>query len=138
MRNFPALPMSLAALALLSACQGTSLANRERPDEMAVTRQPPLVIPPDFTLRPPAPGTASTEQSTVQQEALDTLFGGPAPRSNGETSLLNQAGTANAEAGIRSSVGDGQTLVVDKGRTIFDIVAAPEGDGESARAAAGS
>jgi hypothetical protein len=111
--------------------------NRDRPDEMAVTRQPPLVIPPEFTLTPPAPGTAASQQSNIQQEALDTMFGGPAPRSGGETSLLNQAGSAGVEVGIRSSAGDNKTLVLDKGKAVFDIVAAPEGDGQNARAAAG-
>jgi hypothetical protein len=131
------LPSALGALVLLSGCAGTSIANRERPDEMAATRQPPLVIPPDFTLTPPAPGTAASAQSSSQQEALDAMFGGPAPRSGGETSLLDQAGRAGIEVGIRSSAGDNRTLVLDKGKAIFDIVAAPEGDGENARAAAG-
>ena len=42
---------------LLGACsQGGSLFNRIRPDEFAVTRQAPLVVPPDFALSPPNPG----------------------------------------------------------------------------------
>jgi hypothetical protein len=128
----------VASLALLSGCAGTSLMNRNRPDELAVTRQPPLVIPPDFALTPPAPGTAaSQQQNNSQQQALDAMFGGPAPRSSGETSLLDRAGGDNAELGIRSSAADGTTNVVDKGKTVFDIVAAPEGDGQNAQAAAG-
>jgi hypothetical protein len=137
MRILHALPIAAAALATLSGCGGTSLFNRERPDEFAATRQPPLVIPPDFALTPPAPGTAASQQSNVQQQALDTMFGGPAPRSGGETSLLDQAGQAGVEAGIRSSAADGKTTVLDKGRTVFDIVAAPEGDGQNARVAVG-
>ncbi|HZV57211.1 MAG TPA: DUF3035 domain-containing protein [Sphingobium sp.] len=137
MRIHHSLPIAAAALALLSGCGGTSLFNRDRPDEMAVTRQPPLVIPPDFSLKPPAPGTAASQQSNIQREALDTMFGGPAPRSSGETSLLDEAGEQNSMLGIRSSVADGETEVLDKGRTVFDIVAAPEGDGQSARASLG-
>jgi len=134
MRIHSVLPAA-AAMALLSGCAGTSLMNRDRPDELAVTRQPPLVIPPDFALTPPAPGTAASTQSNIQQQALDTMFGGPAPRSSGETSLLQEAGSGGtgADLGIRSSASDGQTAVLDKGRTVFDIVAAPEGDGQSAR-----
>lgn len=138
MRIPSALPFAAASLALLSGCAGTSLVNRDRPDELAVSRQPPLVIPPDFALAPPAPGTAASQQSGVQQQALDTMFGGPAPRSGGETSLLDSAGSSSVELGIRSSVGDaGKTEVLDKGRTVFDIVSAPEGDGQNAQAAAG-
>lgn len=139
MRILSALPFAAASLALLSGCAGTSLTNRDRPDELAVSRQPPLVIPPDFALAPPAPGTASSQQSSVQQQALDTMFGGPAPRSGGETSLLNSAGSDNVELGIRSSAADaGKTEVLDKGKTVFDIVAAPEGDGQNAQAAVGN
>ncbi len=137
MRIHHSLPIAAAALALLSGCGGTSLFNRDRPDEMAVTRQPPLVIPPDFALKPPAPGTAASQQSNVQQQALDTMFGGPAPRSSGETSMLDEAGQQDIALGIRSSVADGETEVLDKGRAVFDIVAAPEGDGQAARASLG-
>ena len=42
----------------LSACGSNSLFSRDRPDEFAVSRQAPLVVPPDFSLTPPAPGTA--------------------------------------------------------------------------------
>ena len=133
----PRLPLALAALATLSACGGTSLFNRDRPDEMAVSRQPPLVIPPDFALTPPAPGTAASQQNNLQQQALEAMFGGTAPRSAGETSALRQAGRAVAEVGIRSSVGDTQTDVIDKGTTTQDIVAAPEGDGQTARVSTG-
>lgn len=139
MRIILSLPIAAAGLAMLSGCEGTSLFNRERPDEMAVTRQPPLVIPPDFTLKPPAPGTAASQQqqNNVQQQALDAMFGGPAPRSSGETSMLNQAGRQLAEVGIRSSGGETESTVLDKGRTVFDIVAAPEGDGQAARVVVG-
>jgi type II secretory pathway component HofQ len=127
----------LGGVAMLSACGGTSLFNRDRPDEMAVSRQPPLVIPPDFALTPPAPGTAAAQQSNLQQQALEAMFGGTAPRSAAETSALRQAGRSLAEVGIRSSVGDTETQVIDKGTTTQDIVAAPEGDGQFARVAAG-
>jgi len=129
--------VALAGVVLLSACGGTSLFNRDRPDEMAVSRQPPLVIPPDFALEPPAPGASVNNQSGLQQQALEAMFGGPAPRSPGETSNLRQAGSAMADAGIRSSVGDGETNVVDKGQTTMDIIAAPEGDGQFARVTTG-
>jgi len=136
MRISLSLPMAATVLALLSGCGGTSLFNRDRPDELAVTRQPPLVIPPDFTLKPPAPGTAASQQTTLQEQALDAMFGGPAPRSSGETAMLGQAGGALADVGIRTSV-DAQTNVIDKGKTVLDIVAAPQGDGQNAKATAG-
>ncbi len=102
------------------------------PDEFAVARNAPLVIPPDYTLTPPVAGTAALTPQDAQQQAIDALFGGPAPRSAVETSALDRAGTA--DPGIRSSVGDRGTFTVDKGTTTQAIIAAPEGDGQAASA----
>lgn len=137
MRTPAYLTLAVLAVAGLSGCGRIGLLNRSSPDEMAVTRKAPLVIPPDFALTPPAPGTADSQNTDLQRQALDALFGGPAPRSSGETSTLNAAGRENAAAGIRSNVGDPDTQVVNKGPVTRDIVAAPEGDGQNARAVAG-
>jgi hypothetical protein len=101
-------------------------------DEFAVARNAPLVIPPDYSLTPPAPGTASLSASDAQQQAIQALFGGPSPRSAGETSLLDKAGADRAALGIRSQAGDAATQVVDKGETTRTIINAPEGDSQVA------
>lgn len=122
---------------LLSGCGGLGLFDRQRPDEFAVTRAAPLVIPPDFALAPPAPGTPAATNETAAEQTLRALFGGAAPRSQTETSLINRAGGARAEAGIRSAVGDPNTHVVDKGTVTRDILAAPQGAGQYAQATVG-
>ena len=116
----------------LSACGGGGLFDRDRPDEFAVSRNAPLVIPPDYALEPPQPGAAPVQGSTDQEQVLDALFGGPAPRSPVERAVNQQAG--DAELGIRSEVGDPQTNVVKKGSVTQDIIAAPQGDGQYAQA----
>ena len=121
-----------SASAMLAACGGGGVFNRDRPDEFAVQRQAPLVIPPDFALEPPAPGAPRPSEGSASDQALEALFGGPAPRSPIETSALDRAGTA--APGIRSSVGDPDTNTVAKGRVTRDIIAAPEGDGAAAQA----
>ncbi len=121
-----------SASAMLGACGGGGVFNRDRPDEFAVQRQAPLVVPPDFTLTPPAPGAPRPAEGTASQQALEALFGGPAERSEIETSALDRAGPA--APGIRSQVGDPDTNTVAKGRVTRDIIAAPEGDGASAQA----
>ncbi|APE27587.1 DUF3035 domain-containing protein [Aurantiacibacter gangjinensis] len=115
----------------VAACGGISL-DRDRPDEFAVQRQAPLVVPPDFHLVPPQPGAPRPTEGTASQQALEALFGGPAARSAVETSALDAAG--EAAPGIRTSVGDTETFTVDKGTAIRTILAAPEGDGQAARA----
>lgn len=126
--------LSLVSLVGLSACGSSSgLLNRDRPDEFAVSRQPPLVIPPDFSLTPPKPGQPRPQAESAQSQTLQAMFGGKQARSVTETSVVGQAGSS--EAGIRSSVGDPDTYTVDKGSVTRDIIAAPEGDGQNAQAA---
>ncbi len=122
------------ALSGLSACGSSGLFDRNRPDEFAVSRSAPLVVPPDFALAPPQPGAARPQDGSTQEQVLDALFGGPAPRSAAEKAI-SAAGTA--DSGIRSSVGDPKTNVVAKGGVTRDIIAAPEGDGLTAQAVAG-
>lgn len=84
---------------------------REAPDEFVVTTQPPLSVPPDFTLRPPAPGaprpqqqstTAAAESTLVPQLALtpSQAVGGETP---GQQALIAAAGPP-APPNIRSEV----------------------------------
>ena len=131
MRNLKTVILLGAGSAMLAACGSGGIFNRDRPDEFAVQRQAPLVVPPEFTLTPPAPGAARPAEGTAQEQALDALFGGPAPRSAVETSALDRAGAA--VPGIRSQVGDPDTATVAKGRVTRDIIAAPEGDGQAAQ-----
>lgn len=103
------------------------------PDEFLVVRNAPLIIPPDYTLTPPVAGTAAVSPADAQAQAIDALFGGPAPRSDSERSLLERAGRDRALVGVRSSVGDNHTRVVDKGAVTAAILASGEGDSRDAR-----
>jgi hypothetical protein len=132
MRKIPALIVLIGVSTLLAGCGSTGLLGRDRPDEFAVQRQAPLVVPPDFSLTPPAPGAPRPTESTTQQQALDALFGGPSPRSEVEKTTLNRAGTSAPS--IRSTVGDPATNTVAKGAVTRDILAAPQGDGREAQA----
>lgn len=131
MRKAQTVLLLAAGSTLLAACGSGGIFNRDRPDEFAVQRQAPLVVPPDFTLSPPAPGAPRPAEGTAQEQALEALFGGPAPRSSVETSALDRAGAA--APGIRSQVGDPDTNTVAKGSVTRDIIAAPEGDGQAAQ-----
>ncbi|HEU4968644.1 DUF3035 domain-containing protein [Sphingomonas sp.] len=122
-----------AAALTLAGCTGGGL-DRARPDEFAVARRAPLVVPPDFALAPPAPGAPRPQEADSSTQALEAMFGGPAPRSAPEQATLGNAGAARAMPGIRSEVGSPETNAVDKGAVTRDIIAAPEGDGQDARA----
>ncbi|WP_343343778.1 DUF3035 domain-containing protein [Sphingomicrobium sp. XHP0239] len=127
MRN--ALPILLLAGAL-AACSspGGSL------DEYAVARNAPLIIPPDYTLEPPRAGTVSTSVDEVQARALEALYGGPASRSAVERIAVSEAADGVIPLGARSTAGDPDTRVVDKGAQTQTILSTPEGEGQEASA----
>ena len=129
--------LTAAALTALVATTGCATHRSRTPDEFAVARNAPLIIPPDFSLAPPVAGTAGLSAGDAQQQAIDTLFGPPAPRSNAETSMLDAAGRDSAQLGIRSTVYDPDTRVVDKGQATLTILNAQPADSNIASAQAG-
>lgn len=70
---------------------------RSSPDEFAVLKRAPLSMPPDFTLRPPAPGMPRPQEASMTDQAKSTVLGNNAPMAaaaptKSENALLNQAG----------------------------------------------
>src|SRR5438270_1118146 len=129
---------ALVMVAAVSTSGCASLKSKSRtPDEFAVARSAPLIVPPDFNLAPPVAGTAGLSPGEAQQQAVDALFGGPAPRSPGETSMLDAAGRNDAQLGIRSQVWDPDTRIVDKGPATLKILSAPAANTNVASAQAG-
>ena len=126
----------IVAAAATSGCSIFRSSRANTPDEFAVARNAPLIIPPDYALAPPVAGTAGSA-TDVQQQAIDALFGGPAPRSASEMMMLDSAGRERAQVGIRSQVWDPDTRVVDKGAATIQILNAPAADSNVATAQAG-
>jgi len=124
----------IAPAILLAGCSVFGGGKQKSLDEFAVARNAPLVIPPDYSLTPPVAGTVSMTAQDAQGQAIQALFGGPAPRSSTEMSVLERAGRDRASLGIRSSVGDPNTRVVDKGQSTQTILAAPQADSQEASA----
>lgn len=97
----------------LSGCQTIRDAaglEKAPPDEFAVLTKAPLVVPPDYNLKPPRPGAAPTNQTEPTDTAEATLFGSdpatiasniPGDASQGEKLLLANAGIANADPAVR-------------------------------------
>jgi Protein of unknown function (DUF3035) len=126
--------VAVMLMASLSACGSRGgILSRGAPDEFQVSRAAPLVVPPDFALTPPQPGSPQAQAADSSSLALEAMFGGPAQRSATETAAIRSAGGNRAQPGIRSNAGDPATDVVDKGSTTRDILVAPEGDGADAK-----
>lgn len=137
MRNLSLLMIGAAALALTACGGGNRLGDRRGPDELAISRSAPLVVPSDFNLTPPRPGTPRATGADAQQQAMEALFGPGIrvpPRSPAEQQLLDRAGAGTIEPGIRSNAGDTATTTVDKGAFVRELVSAPAGDLDANRA----
>lgn len=128
---------SLTAIVLTASIAASGCMRRAGNEEFAVTKTAPLIVPPDFNLAPPVTGTSGLSPSDAQQQAVDALFGGPAPRSNAERTMLDVAGRDMAQIGIRSTAWDPDTRIVDKGPATLQILSAPAANSNIASAQVG-
>ena len=126
------LALAAPAALLLAGCAGGGMFGRGGPDEFAVARSAPLAVPPDFALTPPRPGEADAAANDPRGQALQALFGGPAPRSGIETSMLQRSGVDRAAVSARSVAADPQTTVVSRGTLVQTMLQLPQGDGQQA------
>jgi hypothetical protein len=126
------LALAASAAALLAGCATGGPFGRSGPDEFAVARNQPLVVPPDFALTPPRPGEADSSGTDPRAAALQALFGGPQPRSAVENSLLQVAHAERSALGARSVAGDPGTAVVSRGALVQTMLQLPQGDGQEA------
>jgi hypothetical protein len=77
------------------------------PDEFRVVTKAPLVVPPDYALRPPAPGEPRPQELQPESQARAALLGqNAAARTQGEDLLAQKAGAARADPLIRYVVDD--------------------------------
>lgn len=127
----------LAVLALPLAaggCDSTRDAlglTKKSPDEFAVVTKAPLVLPPEFGLRPPQPGAPRPQDVQARDRAQAALGGegtltqaGRSPtsssRSAGETALLQQARATNVDPDIRRKVNDEFTQLAERDQSFVD------------------
>ncbi|MEO6341135.1 MAG: DUF3035 domain-containing protein [Caulobacteraceae bacterium] len=118
----------IAAAALTSAgCAAASRAlgvEKVTPDEFRVVSKAPLVVPPDYALRPPTPGKPRPQELAPESQARLAILGRAeaANRSAGENLLAEKAGAGKADPLIRYVVDDEFGDVAHKDRGFADRV----------------
>lgn len=95
----------------LSGCESTRNAlglNKVVPDEFRVVTKAPLVVPPDYALRPPSPGEPRPQELQPDSAARQALLGqrDATSRSQGEQLFVAQAGGNRADPLARYVVDD--------------------------------
>ena len=119
-----------AAMAVgLSACSNAKRAlgvEKISPDEFTVVTKAPLVVPPDYSLRPPQPGKNSPAYIAPDGRAQFALFGQDGSRvdgfSQGETSILEITGGAKADPNIRQIVNLETASLIEKSDSFTDQI----------------
>lgn len=121
----------LGAAAMLSGCEQAKQAlgqTKQPPDEFAVFQRAPLSVPPDFGLRPPAPGTDRPQAVNPRDQARAALGrAGAQPvngdLSQGERSILQLTGANQADPMIRARVNsETRELEADSGSLTDKLV----------------
>jgi DUF3035 family protein len=132
--------VAAGALLSLSGCGGgvrQALGmTKQSPDEFQVVAQVPLTMPPDFNLRPPAPGAPRPQEGTASQQgetALLSSSGGTASalgspsdtgsggsQSNGEVALLQNAGATGINPDIRQQIDAETAAQVERDKGLIE------------------
>ncbi len=122
--------MKISALALLgltaSGCASASKSlglTKAAPNEFNILTKAPLVVPPEYSLRPPQIGESSAENNYSQEAARKALVGDidDAEPSQGEMTLLAKSGALRANQEIRLVI-DGENSVERKTSGFSDRV----------------
>jgi len=118
---------ALIAAAGLSGCDSASKAfglSKVTPDEFRVVTKAPLTLPPDYSLRPPAPGEPRPQELQPESAARTALLGQREGevRSDGEKLLVAKAGADKADPLIRYVVDDEFGDVAHKEKSFADKV----------------
>ena len=103
------------------------------PDEFAVYSRAPLSMPPNYGLRPPAPGQTRPQEVVPRNQAATAIRGGQkagagaqgAPGSqpaisSGTRALLRATGAHQADPGIRTLVNRESSIMVEENVTRAD------------------
>src|SRR3569623_2570888 len=118
---------ALVAAAGLAGCQSTRQAlgmTKVTPDEFRVVTKAPLVVPPDYALRPPAPGEPRPQELQPERAARNALLGQreAEQRTDGEKLLVAKAGAEKADPLVRYVVVDEFGDIAHKDKSFADRV----------------
>lgn len=111
LRNAAVLTLVAASALSLGACSGLRQSiglTKVTPDEFLTVSTAPLTVPPEYGLRPPAPGQPRPQELAPESAARQILLGQrqSVTRSAGEQILVAQAGGDRADPLARYVVDD--------------------------------
>lgn len=131
MIRFSSLALIVALPLLVSGCSDARRAmgyEKSVPDEFQVVEQAPLSMPPDFTLRPPSPGSARPQDGSTRDQAraaVTGMRGRYAPidttgKTAGEVALLQRVGAEKTQPNVRTLVNKESQALAEADQTFTD------------------
>lgn len=119
----------VAAATMLGGCdtlRSTFGPSKKPPDEFAVLTKAPLVLPPEFTLRPPEPGAPSRVETDPRQKAAATLGASTSTSAAGvtiaEEDFLKLAKADKVDPNIRQVVNSELSQFIEKDKSFVDTL----------------
>lgn len=110
-----------AALVGTTACQSSGPSG---PDEFRVVRKAPLVVPPEYNLRPPQPGQAQPTEVDPTRTAVTTSFGTSIGQdaSAAERALVAAADANAVSPVIREQIDFEEAKIIRKRPSVSDRI----------------
>lgn len=130
--------LALVAVMVLGGCSRLSDSlgiSKKAPDEFSVVTKAPLVIPPEYNLRPPDTTQLRAEDVDSQVAAFRALFpdGSTLPSASpGELALLQTLGADSVDSDIRHNLGQRDRPAVRKGAFTRELLYGVPDGGEGA------
>ncbi len=126
-------PTVVLGMVLAGGCQDGGLLgdSKRSPDEFAVYSRAPLSLPPDYALRPPAPGAAPSQSIRPRDQAKGALIGSDlnSPSSEnmssyspGTRNLLEQTGALEADPDIRDLVNRETSILAEEDQSFTERI----------------
>jgi len=124
--KFTNILIAISASYMILGCTQTTKAlgiTKNAPNEFNILTKAPLVVPPEYNLRPPQIGTSSSENNYSQESARNALLGNidDVEPTRGEVVLMSKAGVGSANPEIRLEI-DGSNSVERKSKGFSDQV----------------
>ena len=113
-----------------SACDNTREMlgmTRDAPDEFAVYSRGPLSLPPDYGLKPPAPGEKRPQAEDTSVEARRALIGNrrtvsASAETPGLQALFRRTGADQADPDIRATINRETSVLAEEDQTFTDKI----------------
>lgn len=120
------------AATLMTGCAG--LGGSNSPDEFRVVKKAPLVVPPDYNLRPPEAGSGVPFEVDPSRAGAASAFGLDIGRnaSFSERALITAAGASAVSPVIREQVDWEEARVIRKSPSVSETVIGWEGGEDGA------